>query len=127
MNKKPTPDLSTLLGGARKTESTPSDTPIILGYATPVTSVEELSVATPKPRKTREGKRPSADLTERWTRATFVIREQYNDDLRDLAWYKRVTIKELLDEALNAYLQKYEVELKAAHRERKKHEEDFNA
>lgn len=37
-------------------------------------------------------------------RATFIIKEAFNDAMRDLAWYERKKIKDILNEALEAYL-----------------------
>lgn len=40
----------------------------------------------------------------REVRATFIIKEAFNDAMRDLAWYDRKKIKDVLNEALEAYL-----------------------
>ena len=43
-------------------------------------------------------------LPENWTRATFIVRESLLEDLKDYAYTRRVTIRDVLDEALAAYL-----------------------
>lgn len=44
-------------------------------------------------------------LPEDWTRATFIVRESLLEDLKDYAYTRRVTIRDVLDEALSAYLE----------------------
>lgn len=44
-------------------------------------------------------------LPENWTRATFIVREALLEDLKDYAYTRRVTIRDVLDEALAAYLE----------------------
>lgn len=43
-------------------------------------------------------------LPENWTRATFIVRETLLEDLKDCAYTRRKTIRDVLDEALTAYL-----------------------
>ena len=43
-------------------------------------------------------------LQDGWTRATFILRKQHLDKLKALAYWERKTIKEVIDEALGAYL-----------------------
>jgi hypothetical protein len=43
-------------------------------------------------------------LQDGWTRATFILRKDYLEKLKELAYWKRKTIKEVMDEALGAYL-----------------------
>lgn len=43
-------------------------------------------------------------LQDGWTRATFILRKQHLDELKALAYWERKTIKEVIDEALVAYL-----------------------
>lgn len=43
-------------------------------------------------------------LPEDWTRATFIVRESLLEDLKDYAYTRRVTIRDVLDEALSGYL-----------------------
>jgi hypothetical protein len=44
-------------------------------------------------------------LREGWTRATFILREDYLQKIKSLAYWKRKNIKEVMDEALEEYLQ----------------------
>jgi len=43
-------------------------------------------------------------LPEGWSRATYIVRENYIDKLKAVAYWDRKQIKEVLDEALNGYL-----------------------
>ena len=43
-------------------------------------------------------------LPEGWTRATFLVREGVLDKLKAVAYWDRRTIKDVMDEALVAYL-----------------------
>lgn len=43
-------------------------------------------------------------LPENWTRATFIVRQTLLEDLKDCAYTQRRTIRDVLDEALRAYL-----------------------
>ena len=44
-------------------------------------------------------------LHDGWTRATFILREHHLEKIKELAYWERKTIKEILDEALGAYLE----------------------
>lgn len=44
-------------------------------------------------------------LPRGWTRATFIICSEYNDKIKAIAYWDRVTVKEVMHEALTAYLQ----------------------
>jgi hypothetical protein len=44
-------------------------------------------------------------LRDGWTRATFILRKRHLEELKELAYWERRTIKEVIDEALRAYLQ----------------------
>jgi hypothetical protein len=39
-----------------------------------------------------------------WTRATFIVRDDILEKLKDLAWWDRKDIKEVLEEALTSHL-----------------------
>jgi len=39
-----------------------------------------------------------------WERATFIVREDHLEKIRDVAYWDRKQIKEVIDEALEAYL-----------------------
>jgi hypothetical protein len=43
-------------------------------------------------------------LPEHWTRATFIVREDLLDTLKDYAYTQRLTIRDVMQEALTAYL-----------------------
>jgi len=43
-------------------------------------------------------------LKEGWTRATFILREDYLGKIKALAYWKRKNIKEVMDEVLEEYL-----------------------
>lgn len=43
-------------------------------------------------------------LREGWTRATFILREDYLGKIKALAYWKRKNIKEVMNEALEEYL-----------------------
>lgn len=43
-------------------------------------------------------------LREGWTRATFILREDYLEKIKSLAYWKRRNIKEVMDAVLEEYL-----------------------
>lgn len=43
-------------------------------------------------------------LQEGWTRATFILKKEYLEKLKDLAYWDRVTVKYLLNESLKTFL-----------------------
>jgi len=43
-------------------------------------------------------------LREGWTRATFILREDYLEKIKSLAYWKRRNIKEVMDEVFEEYL-----------------------
>ena len=43
-------------------------------------------------------------LQDGWTRATFVLRKDYLSKLKAVSYWDRKKMKEVLDEALGAYL-----------------------
>jgi hypothetical protein len=43
-------------------------------------------------------------LREGWTRATFILREDYLEKIKSLAYWKRRNIKEVMDDVLGEYL-----------------------
>jgi hypothetical protein len=43
-------------------------------------------------------------LRDGWTRAAFILRKHHLEELKELAYWQRKTIKEVIDEALGAYL-----------------------
>jgi hypothetical protein len=47
-------------------------------------------------------------LPENWTRATFIVREDLLDKVKDLAYWDRRQVKEIVNESLEAYINKHE-------------------
>ena len=43
-------------------------------------------------------------LKDGWTRDTFILRREYLMKIRALAYWERISIKEVIDEALGSYL-----------------------
>jgi hypothetical protein len=43
-------------------------------------------------------------LQDCWTRATFILRKDYLEKLKELAYWERKTIKGVIDEAFGSYL-----------------------
>jgi uncharacterized protein YnzC (UPF0291/DUF896 family) len=43
-------------------------------------------------------------LKDGWTRDTFILRKEYLEKIRALAYWERKKLKELIDEALGSYL-----------------------
>jgi len=43
-------------------------------------------------------------LKEGWTRATFILRKDYLDKIKSLAYWKRKNIKAVMDDVLEQYL-----------------------
>ena len=50
-----------------------------------------------------QGKTPQNGLREGWTRATFILRKDYLERLKRVAYWERKKIKEVIDEALRLY------------------------
>ena len=45
-------------------------------------------------------------LKEGWTRATFILRRDHLEKIKALAYWDRKKVKEVMDEALGAYLRR---------------------
>jgi hypothetical protein len=45
-------------------------------------------------------------LKDGWIRATFILRKDYLENLKALAYWERKKIKEVIDEALRLYLKR---------------------
>jgi len=43
-------------------------------------------------------------LHDGWTRATFILKKHHLKKIKELAYWERRTIKEIIDEALESYL-----------------------
>jgi hypothetical protein len=52
-----------------------------------------------QPKKTTQKGLPAG-----WTRATFIIEEKMNEKIKALAYWERLTVKEIMYEALREYL-----------------------
>ena len=48
-------------------------------------------------------------LHDGWTRATFILRKDYLEKLKELAYWERKTIKGVIDEALGDYLKRKKI------------------
>ena len=51
-------------------------------------------------------------LHDGWTRATFILKKNHLEKLKALAYWERRTIKEVVDEALGAYLKEKIINLR---------------
>ena len=49
-------------------------------------------------------KSPEKGLKDGWTRGTFILRKDYLEKIKAIAYWKRKSIKEVLDEILGSYL-----------------------
>ena len=52
-------------------------------------------------------------LPEGWTRATFIMREPLLEKLKDVAYWDRKQVKEVVNEAVEAYLRDKKVKRRA--------------
>lgn len=50
-------------------------------------------------------KTTNGGLRKGWTRATFILREEYVEKLKAIAYWERTTIKEIMDNALSTYFE----------------------
>lgn len=58
-------------------------------------------------------------LQDGWTRAMFIPRKHHLEKVRALAYWERKTIKEVMDEALRAYLKGEKIRVERIHGEGK--------
>lgn len=49
-------------------------------------------------------------LSDGWTRTTIVIRETHLETLKNVAWAKKTTVKELLEKLINDYTESDEAQ-----------------
>lgn len=63
-------------------------------------SLQGLQRLQPPPKKTS----PQAGLQKDWRRATFIVKEPLLEKLKDLAYWDRKTIKEIINSLLEAHL-----------------------
>lgn len=67
---------------------------------------EKNKVGRPRKHPLREkGKTQKENLPDDWTRATFIVREDLLETLKDLAYTNRTTIKEEINQAIAEYIQ----------------------
>jgi hypothetical protein len=52
-------------------------------------------------------------LKDGWIRATFILRKDYLEKLKAIAYWERKKIKEVIDEALRLYLKGKKIRTKA--------------
>lgn len=62
----------------------------------------------PKEGIQREG--AGTGLPEEWQRYTLIVNKQTLQDLKDYAWYERISIKEAVDNILSGFLENAEFE-----------------
>ena len=61
------------------------------------------------PRKEREASKPSHEENkENDTRATFIMDKELLEKVKDIAYWERALIKEVVEEAFREYAEKYE-------------------
>ena len=60
--------------------------------------------------RTSIAKSSEEGLRKGWTRATFILRKDYLEKVKGLAYWKRKKMKEVFDEALGAYLRGKKIE-----------------
>jgi hypothetical protein len=53
-------------------------------------------------------------LKDGWIRATFILRKDYLEKLKALAYWERKKIKEVVDEALRLYLRRRKTKTKTS-------------
>ncbi len=70
---------------------------------------EKQKVGRPRTLPDRE-KSSQEGLPEQWTRATFIVREDLLEKLKDLAYVNRSKIKDEINRALEEYLQDKEID-----------------
>jgi uncharacterized protein YnzC (UPF0291/DUF896 family) len=49
-------------------------------------------------------KTPQKGLKQGWIRATFILRKDYLEKIKAIAYWRRKNIKEIIDELLGSYL-----------------------
>ena len=58
-------------------------------------------------------------LTNGWTRNTFILRKNYLEKIKALAYWERKKIKDVVDEALGSYLKGKKIRVERIHGEGK--------
>lgn len=85
-----------------KVESAPLQGPSIKDS---VATVQQTDVANMHSAAVSPSKSSQEGLSNGWTRATFIVQEEHLEKLKALAYWERVTIKEVVADALSLYLQ----------------------
>lgn len=62
-------------------------------------------------RRSESHKTSEAGLQADWTRATFIVRKENLEKIKALAYWERKKVKEIIDEALDNYLEGKTIEL----------------
>jgi hypothetical protein len=65
----------------------------------------EITPDKPRPRRVSNADTKHAGLQTGWTRASFIVREEWLHKIKTLAYWERRGIKDILDEAFSAYLE----------------------
>lgn len=75
-----------------------------------INSKKETAKESPKKEPSASAVKTSQQgLVEGWTRATFIIKQNHCEKLKALAYWDRKTVKEVMEEALHAYLKNKKV------------------
>lgn len=61
------------------------------------------------PLQTKNIPKTKLGLKEGWIRATFIVREEYLNKIKALAYWERKDIKQVVDEAMTEYLKNKKV------------------
>jgi hypothetical protein len=79
----------------------------------PSTQSTKSTQSVPSIQKTPQEKKGAREgLPPGWIRNTFIIREDYLEKLKDLAWWERKQLKELVDEILGSYLKDKKIKVR---------------
>lgn len=92
--------LNSLLGSPREPISEPEPIAIERNANT--------QVVTKNPEQRTKGSTVKAGLKEGETRATLILNESVIDKLKAIAYWDRITLKTVVDDALQAFIDNYE-------------------
>lgn len=73
------------------------------------TSLRKNAAGRPQTLKRDYEKSSQEGLPENWTRATFIVREDLLEKMKDLAYTDRRTLKEIINEMMEQYLEGKEI------------------
>jgi len=62
-----------------------------------------------KDNKVLKGNTTQEGLQMGWKRATFIVREKHLDDIKSHAYWERMDMKDVLDEALSSYFENKQI------------------